>query len=422
MNISTKIFLSLILLFTFGGQTKAEDVNDWILEQLNGSINFRHVNYEEMYTKIMDNSAKIARILSAMTFAEYCNAYALDSNTVNIIDIILEKYTDEELKGNNVSYLLDKKYYLMVMQNRYDEIERMACYIDSRWQRDPVMAKKAACWHQVAKEGKGIRPVSIRREKNVVRLAPKNLNGHMCIKVDVNQFKDARFIVDTGLLSSTTISRKLAKKIGARLLPDSVMVSTADDTNIQYYMYHGIVDSLKIDGITFYNLPIKVSDEVVGKSCDGMMGAPDLIRLEYMELSYDSIVFRYPVPENTGEANLVMNAGERGDRSITLPYTIDGHKGSFILDTGTDFFMLPPQYAERKEAFLVEIDGMNIWMDGKFEPHDYVPHMDSRSWLGRPILKSFERLCFNFRDAHVDYILKPDVNHTEYHYDGAQLK
>ena len=88
MNISTKIFLSLILLFTFGGQTKAEDVNDWILEQLNGSINFRHVNYEEMYTKIMDNSAKIARILSAMTFAEYCNAYALDSNTVNIIDII----------------------------------------------------------------------------------------------------------------------------------------------------------------------------------------------------------------------------------------------------------------------------------------------------------------------------------------------
>ena len=421
MNISTKLILALTLLFTFAGQTKAEDVNDWITQQLRYSLDLRFVDYDEMYNKAMNNE-KIDRLLYFLTLIDFCDAYGVDSLAVALIDTVLVKGSDEELKDGNAAYLLRKKYFKMLLQNRYDEIERMACYIEGRWLNNSTLMGWASHWHLMAKAGKDIKPVSIRREKNVVRLAPKNLNGHMCIKVDVNQFKDARFIIDTGLLSSTTISRKLAKKIGVRLLPDSVMVSTADDTNIQYYMYHGIVDSLKIDGITFYNLPVKVSDEVVGKSCDGMIGAPDLIRLEYMELSYDSIVFRYPVPENTGEANLVMNAGERGDRSITLPYTIDGHKGSFILDTGTDSFMLPPQYAERKEAFLVEIGGMNIWMEGKFEPHDYVPHMDSRSWLGRPILKSFERLCFNFRDAHVDYILKPDINHTEYHYDETQLK
>jgi predicted aspartyl protease len=422
MNISTKIFLSLILLFTFGGQTKAEDVNDWILEQLNGSINFRHVNYEEMYTKIMDNSAKIARILSAMTFAEYCNAYALDSNTVNIIDIILEKYTDEELKGNNVSYLLDKKYYLMVMQNRYDEIERMACYIDSRWQRDPVMAKKAACWHQVAKEGKGIRPVSIRREKNVVRLAPDTSNGYMMINAVVNQKKDTRFMIDTGMMSSTILSRKLANQINVHMLPDSVFFNNAINPDATYSRQLGIVDSLHIEGITFYNLPVWVYDEVKEYECDGIIGSPDLTRLEYMELSPDSIIFRYPVPEGDKTPNFTMGAGIKGERCICLPYIIDGHKSSFILDTGSDSFMFPPQYTGRKEGFFMEIGKMKVWVEGKFKPHDFASHKDSHGILGRPILKSFERLCLNFRDAHVDYILKPDVNHTEYHYDGAQLK
>lgn len=422
MNIRTNLLLLAFLTVDFGGQAKAEDVNDWIIEQLNGSINFRHVNYEEMYNKVMDNSAKTARILSAMTMVEYCNAYALDSNTVNIIDIILEKCIDEELKGNNVSYLLDKKYYLMVMQNKYDEIERMACYIDRRWQEDSVLMKKAACWHQVAKAGKGIRPVSFRREKDVVKIAPDTSNGYMMINADINQKKDARFIIDTGMMSSTILSRKLANQINVHMLPDSVFFNNAINPDATYSRQLGVVDSLHIDGITFYNLPVWVYDEVKEYECDGIIGSPDLIRLEYMELSRDSIIFRYPVPEGDKEANFTMGAGVKGERCICMPYIIDGHRSSFILDTGSNGFMFPPQYTGRKEGFFMEIGEMNIWVEGKFKPHDFASHKDSHGILGRPILKSFERLCFNFHDAHVDYILKPDVNHTEYHFDDSSVE
>lgn len=413
MNV--KLLLIFTFVFSLCGQAKAEDINDWIVEQLRASLNLRHVDYDKMYAKAMDNHDKVERMLFALAMVDYCDAYALDSLMVTLIDTLLVKGTDSELDGN-AAYLLSKKYWMMILQNRYDEIERMACYIDLRWKEDSAWMKRSAHWHRMAEAGKDILPVSIRREKSVVRLAPDNLQGHMCINVDVNQHKDARFMVDTGELSSTILSRKFANQIGARMLPDSTLVSTADDPNIIGSMQLGVVDSLRIDGIVFYNLPIKVSDLAVGQKCDGIIGAPDLIRLGYMELSYDSIVFRFPPPAHERVANFVMNAGDKGDRSISLPYVIDGHKGTFLLDTGANTFMLPPQYAARKEGFFIEIGGQKIWTEGVFEPHDYVPFEDSRSFLGRPILKSFERLCFNFRDAHVDYIRKPNLEYTEYYW------
>ena len=62
MNISTKLILALTLLFTFAGQTKAEDVNDWITQQLRYSLDLRFVDYDEMYNKAMNNE-KIDRLL-----------------------------------------------------------------------------------------------------------------------------------------------------------------------------------------------------------------------------------------------------------------------------------------------------------------------------------------------------------------------
>lgn len=412
---NSKPLLAFALAIFLSGQIKAEDINDWLAKQLRASLELRYVDYDQMWARAMDNRDNVGRTLFALTIVDYCDAYALDSLMVTLIDTLLVKGTDSELDGN-AAYLLSKKYRMMILQNRYDEIERMACYIDQRWKEDSAWMKRSAHWHRMAEAGKDILPVSIRREKSVVRLAPDNLQGHMCINVDVNQHKDARFMVDTGELSSTILSRKFANQTGIHLLPDSTLVSTADNPDSIGCMQHGVVDSLRIDGITFYNLPVKVSDLVVGQDFDGIIGAPDLIRLEYMELSYDSIVFRYPPPAHEEGANFVMNAGFRGDRSISLPYVIDGHKGTFLLDTGANTFMLPPQYAARKEGFFIEIGGQKIWTEGVFEPHDYVPFEDSRSFLGRPILKSFERLCFNFRDAHVDYIRKPNLEYTEYYW------
>ena len=421
MNISTKQILALTLLFTFAGQTKAEDVNDWITQQLRHSLDLRFVDYDEMYNKAMNNE-KIDRLLYFLTLIDFCDAYGVDSLAVALIDTVLVKGSDEELKDGNAAYLLRKKYHKMLLQNRYDEIERMACYIESRWRNNSTLMGWASHWHMMAKAGKDIKPVSIRREKNVVRLAPDTSNGYMMINAVVNQKKDARFMIDTGMMSSTILSRKLANQINVHMLPDSVFFNNAINLDATYSRQLGIVDSLHIEGITFYNLPVWVYDEVKEYECDGIIGSPDLTRLEYMELSPDSIIFRYPVPEGDKTPNFTMGAGIKGERCICLPYIIDGHKSSFILDTGSDSFMFPPQYTGRKEGFFMEIGKMKVWVEGKFKPHDFASHKDSHGILGRPILKSFERLCFNFRDAHVDYILKPDINHTEYHYDGAQLK
>ena len=414
---NAKQLLIFAFAFCLSEQTKAEDINDWLAKQLRASLELRYVDYDQMWAKAMDNRDNVGRTLFALTIVDYCDAYALDSLMLSLIDTLLVRGTDSELKDGNAAYLLDKKYRMMILQNKYDEIERMACYVDRRWGEDSTMMRRADQWHRMAEAGKDIPPVSIRREKNVVRLAPDNLHGHMCINADVNRQRNACFMVDTGELSSTILSRRLANQAGIHLLPDSTMVSTADNPDSIGSMQHGVVDSLRIDGITFYNLPVKVSDLVVGQDFDGIIGAPDLIRLEYMELSYDSIVFRYPPPAHEEGANFVMNAGVRGDRSISLPYVIDGYNGTFILDTGANCLMFPPQFTNREEGFFVGIGGTKNWMEGKFEPHDYVPFSDSRSYLGRPILKSFERLCFNFRDAHVDYVRKPDVRQIEYKWD-----
>ena len=74
MNICTKLILALTLLFTFAGQTKAEDVNDWITQQLRYSLDLRFVDYDEMYNKAMNNE-KIDRLLYFLTLIDFCDAY-----------------------------------------------------------------------------------------------------------------------------------------------------------------------------------------------------------------------------------------------------------------------------------------------------------------------------------------------------------
>ena len=109
-----------------------------------------------------------------------------------------------------------------------------------------------------------------------------------------------------------------------------------------------------------------------------------------------------------------MNTGSKGERCICLPCNLDGHESSLILDTGSNAFLLPKQYANRKEGFFAEVGGMKMWLEAGMYAHGFVSYPDSRGLWGLPLLWSFERLCFNFRNTHVDYVKKKDVEYTEY--------
>lgn len=409
-RISLILFIGLICC-----KSIAQDDNKWLEEQWNASVDLRHVDYEEMFEKAAQKDKDISLLLRLLVLVEYCRAYGMDSLTVANADLIFKIADNEHLDKGVDEYLLDIKYKIALLHNNYDKIEQMACYVDKRWQDKQRLKDKAIHWHRLAAAGKDIQPVSIQRSKNVVGMAfERDSVGHVCIRADVNKTKNQRFIVDTGMMSSTIILRKYANQIGVRLLPDSTRASSAMNPGVIYNMQLGIVDSLRIDGIKFCNLPVWVSDETGAYDCMGFIGTPDLSRLEYMELSKDSIVFRYPLPVQEAEANFTMNAGDKGERCICLPCTLDGHKSSLILDTGSNIFLLPKQYAERKDGFFAEVGGMKMWFEAGMLEHAYVPYPDSRGFWGQPLLWSFIRLCFNFRDAHVDYIRKKDVEYIEY--------
>ena len=356
-------------------------------------------------------------LIRSLVVIDYCRAYGLDSLAIEMADFLLEKASNEQMERGIAAYLLDMKYRLALLQNRYDEIQRMASYINRRWRSNQKLMHRAGRWHRLAEEGKDVAPVRIVRSKDIVSLPfDRDSVGHVCVYGNVNKTEKQRFIIDTGMMSSTILFRKYVQKMGVRLLPDSIRASSATHPDVVYSMQLGIIDSLRIDGIKFCNLPVWVSDEAEEYDCVGFIGSPDLVRLEYMELSRDSLVFRYPLPKKKGEANFTMNPGTRGERCICLPCTIEGHKSSLVLDTGSNSFLLPQQYAERTTGFFVEVGGMKMWLEAGMETHGFVPHTDSRGFWGQPLLWSFERLCFNFRDAHVDYVKKKDVEYTEYTY------
>ncbi len=412
---TTLRFLWLCFFCIVCGQIHAQDQNDWLQAQLNASADLRHVDYEEMYVKALQKDMGIDPLIKCLVIIDYCRAYGMDSLAIKMADFVLEKANNQQLEKGIAAYLLDLKYRLALLQNRYDEIEQMACYLDRRWQEDYKLMERASHWHRLAKEGKEIRPVSILRSKNTVSLAfEKDSAGHICFDANVNQVKNRRFILDTGMMSSTILFRKYARQIAVRLLPDSIKAISATYPDVVYSMQLGVVDSLRIDGIKLCNLPVWVSDETNEYDCVGFIGTPDLFRLGYMELSCDSIVFRYPLPEQKAEANFTMNAGKRGERCICLPCTLDGHDSSFVLDTGSNSFLLPRQYAEHKKGFFAEVGGVRMWLEAGMYAHGFIPFSDSRGFWGQPLLWSFERLCINFRDAHVDYIKKKDVKFTEY--------
>lgn len=387
-----------------------QNVNAWLLDRFEAARSWRQVDFEAMMDTAMLNK-DVDALLKCLVVIEYNKSFGADSTALIMVDWLLENGTNERIKGV-VDYLLDTKYKLARMQNRYDEIEEMANYLDRRWQENPDLKKKAEHWHRLAKAGRDIPPVTIRRRSDVtsLELYRQEKNRHLInVRADVGQTKDGRFIIDTGYTSSMMLYRHAAEKIGVRLLPDSTFVVSGRSPDTTYLMQMGVLDSVRIGDITLYHLPVCISDEPVKYEADGFIGTPDLARLEYMELSQDSITFRYPVPEKTDDVNFRMNAGDQGDRCIIMSGLLDAHPFSFLFDTGADWFIFPPRYASRKNGLYANIGGQTLWLENLFG-HSFIPYEDSLGIFGSPLLMAFKKICFNFRDSHVDYVPKEDAD------------
>ena len=352
---------TLIILLLFScicTHTCAQDMNDWLLEQIMASSELRHVNYQDMYDKAFQEGSKVNPLVKALVVIDYCRAYGLDSLTTKMIDYVLGTEKSQLLDKSVATYLFDTKFKLMLLQNRYDEIERMASIIDLHWNGNPQLEDWAVRWHQLANKGRYIAPVSIRRERDTVGIAfNKDIHGFMRVDADINQSKKRHLIIDTGLLTSSMLYRDFAEQAGVRLLPFSTTGSSASHPE----------DVFSVRSISSSYLP--------------------------------------PLPTDHAEANFTMNAGSKGERCICLPCTIDGEKSSFILDTGSNTFLLPAQYLQQTKEIPVGIGEKEFMMTGSM-CHAFVAKADSKGFWGRPLLNMFERLCFNFRDAHVEYVDK----------------
>lgn len=141
---TTLRFLWLCFFCIVCGQIHAQDQNDWLQAQLNASADLRHVDYEEMYVKALQKDMGIDPLIKCLVIIDYCRAYGMDSLAIKMADFVLEKANNQQLEKGIAAYLLDLKYRLALLQNRYDEIEQMACYLDRRWQEDYKLMERAS--------------------------------------------------------------------------------------------------------------------------------------------------------------------------------------------------------------------------------------------------------------------------------------
>ena len=412
--------LALTCCLIISPSIQSQDINDWFQEQLIASSELRHVDFDHNYKMVLYAKKKLEKkmdpLLKSMMIMDCERAWGLDSLTVLVIDQILMKAPKYRLEKGLALSLFFLKYKCLFLHNKYHEIEQMTDYMERHWGEDENLRLQAAHWRRIAQVGKDIGPVEIHRSKEVVGLCHNQDSlGHLYIEANLNQAKNRRLIVDTGLMSSSVLFRNYADQIGVRLLPDSTHASSATHPDVKYNMQLGILDSLRIDGILIKNLPVWVSDEKNEYDCAGFIGTPDLARLEYVEFTRDSLIFRHPFPEPRSQSDFTMNAGAHGDRCICIPCKINGQSSSFLFDTGTNGFLLPQQYASFDNVFI-EVGGMQIGVGTQaISAHGFVPYKDSCGFIGTPLLYAFERLCLNFRYCKVEFVRKEDVDFIEFY-------
>ena len=394
----------------------AQDLNEYLLDRLTASWQCRQVDYEDMTNVVLNNKDNLDSYLRGLAFVEIMRSEGNDSMTIKMIDKLFELYNDSRIAGMR-DYLLDTKKRLLLLDNRYNEISEMANYVGKRWPDDADMQQWVIRHKRLADAAKDIKPVILKWGKNESRLAAnKNLTYQndslpfMTFNAKFNGVETDKLFMDTGLMTSMNIMRSFADKIGVRLLPDSLQMRSANRYGKVFNLQLGILDSLQLGNVIIYNLPVYISDEEDQYGNIGVIGAPDLARFGYVELTADSLILKKQSGYEEKESNFTMNPGIKGTKCICLPCICQGRTSKFILDTGSNSFLIPE--GDNTAEIVAQVGEQNLEIAAGMYSHPLVEEHDAIGFWGIPILWALDRICLDFKHTHVDFIRRKGVSNT----------
>ena len=389
---------------------KAQSWNDYLLDRLTASWQCRQVNYEAMTNVVLGKKDSLDSYLRGLAFVEIMRSEGDDSMTIKMIDKLFDLYDDSRIAGMR-DYLLDTKVRLLVLNNRYVEVGQTADYVAKRWPQDSDMQQWAIRHKRLAEAAKDVKPVIVKWEKDETRLATnKNLTYQneslpfMTFNAKFNGVKSNKLFMDTGLMTSMNIMRSFADKIGVKLLPDTLQMQSANQYGKVFHLQLGILDSFQLGNVTIYNLPVYVSDEEEQYGNVGVIGTPDLARFGYVEITADSLILKKHSNHKEVEPNFTMNPGIKGTKCICLPCVLQGRPSKFILDTGSNSFLIPE--GENASEIIAEVGGQTFEIAEGMYSHPLVQEHDAIGFWGLPILRAFDRIQLDFDHTHVNYIRK----------------
>jgi hypothetical protein len=406
----------LLFLFMNTSIVNAQSLNDYLLDRLTASWQCRQVDYEEMIDVVLNKKDSLDSYLRGLAFIEIMRSEGNDSMTIKMIDKLFDLYDDSRIAGMR-NYLLDTKVRLLILNNRYAEVGKTADYVAKRWPQDSDMQQWAIRHKRLAEAAKDVKPVIVKWEKDETRLvANKNLTYQneslpfMTFNAKFNGVESNKLFMDTGLMTSMNIMRSFADKIGVKLLPDTLQMQSANQYGKVFNLQLGILDSFQLGNVTIYNHPVYVSDEEEQYGNVGVIGTPDLARFGYVEITKDSLILRKHSGHKEVEPNFTMNPGIKGTKCICLPCICQGRQSKFVLDTGSNSFLIPE--GDNTSEIVAEVGGQTLEIAAGMYSHPLVLEHDAIGFWGLPILWALDRILLDFEHRHVDFIKKKGVSNT----------
>lgn len=183
------------------------------------------------------------------------------------------------------------------------------------------------------------------REVDLSALGDTAKRGYMlCIPANVNG-RSCRAVLDTGC-PTTFCSIDYARKVGARLLPDTINVNGAGKT----HGFFGVIDSISVGGMTFRNAEVVCVDDAM--VMDSLLTGDFVIGLDFMRHCGEMQVYPRegrvvfpakpsPLPETGRNICLTENNGLR------IETYVGGERLKMMFDTGNNTTTFSASYYVR---------------------------------------------------------------------------
>jgi len=185
----------------------------------------------------------------------------------------------------------------------------------------------------------------VARLKDNPLVLPFEYSGNeIIIKASLNG-KESKFIVDTGA-SQSVIDKATAASLGSRPLSTFSITAGSQAVPLSYTN----VPSLTIGDITFYDIPVLVTDlSHIGEKPSGLIGA-NILRRFLVTINYDDKTLTLADPRTvhvTNKALVVPTKPVFGGTALIVEGRFDDKTSiNFLVDTGASFNNLPQSLAK----------------------------------------------------------------------------